>query len=161
MDKGDFKADILKQEIDLLVRKVNHFDDLRYRTKRMAATLWIAAVGAALTLFHQSPCSGLRWVYRYPSGILMPATMDCRWHSRIVSGQFATLYVMGSLSSPTVANPLLTIFSRLDRAFFLSPTITATRPSTRISSIGRRVRFGTLLHARCSYSMVPLLWFSN
>lgn len=58
MDKGDFKADIIKQEIDLLVKKVNHFDDPRYRTKRMAATLWIAAIGAALTL----PSYPLLWL---------------------------------------------------------------------------------------------------
>jgi len=52
-EKSNFKADILKQEIDLLAKKVDHFDDLRYRTKQMVATLWIAAVGAALTLRSQ------------------------------------------------------------------------------------------------------------
>ena len=50
MDNCEFKADILKQEIDLLDRRVQHLDDLRHRTKQMAATLWIAAVGTALTL---------------------------------------------------------------------------------------------------------------
>ena len=58
MKLGDFKADILKQEIDLLVRRIEHFDDLRHRTKQMAATLWLAAVGAALTL----PSKPLLWL---------------------------------------------------------------------------------------------------
>ena len=53
MEKCDFKADILKQEIDLLDRRVQHFDDLRHRTKQMAATLWVATVGTALTLAKQ------------------------------------------------------------------------------------------------------------
>ena len=58
MEKCDFKADILKQEIDLLVRRIDHFDDLRHRTKQMAATLWLAAVGTALTL----PSKPLLWL---------------------------------------------------------------------------------------------------
>jgi hypothetical protein len=58
MEKCDFKADILKQEIDLLARKIDHFDDLRHRTKQMAATLWLAAVGTALTL----PSKPLLWL---------------------------------------------------------------------------------------------------
>jgi len=57
-EKCNFKADILKQEIDLLAKKVDHFDDLRYRTKQMAATLWLAAVGTALTL----PSQPLLWL---------------------------------------------------------------------------------------------------
>ena len=45
----DLKLDILKQEIDLINAKINHFDDLRHRTKQMAMTLWLAAVGVSLS----------------------------------------------------------------------------------------------------------------
>jgi hypothetical protein len=45
----DLKLDILKQEIDLINTKINHFDDLRHRTKQMAMTLWLAALGVGLT----------------------------------------------------------------------------------------------------------------
>jgi len=45
----DLKIEILKQEIELVNQKINHFDDLRHRTKQMAVTLWLAAVGVGLT----------------------------------------------------------------------------------------------------------------
>lgn len=44
------RTDILKQEIDLVSDKINHFDNLRHRTKQMAATLWATAAGAAIRL---------------------------------------------------------------------------------------------------------------
>ena len=58
MDPNGFKADVLKQEIDVLVRRIDHFDDLRHQTKQMAATLWLGAVGAALTI----PSKSLLWL---------------------------------------------------------------------------------------------------
>lgn len=45
---NEYKLETLKQEIDFLSKKVNHFDVLRQRTKQMAITLWLAAVGFAL-----------------------------------------------------------------------------------------------------------------
>ncbi len=42
---SDFKREILKQEIQIVHEKINHFDSLRHRTKQMAITLWIAAFG--------------------------------------------------------------------------------------------------------------------
>lgn len=45
----DLKIEILKQEIELVHQKINHFDDLRHRTKQMAVTLWLAAVGVGIT----------------------------------------------------------------------------------------------------------------
>jgi len=45
----NFRLDILKIEIELIQEKVNHFDDLRHRTKQLAVTLWAAAVGAGAT----------------------------------------------------------------------------------------------------------------
>jgi hypothetical protein len=44
----DFKIDILKQEIEIISEKVNHFDNLRHQTKQMAITLWLAAVGVGI-----------------------------------------------------------------------------------------------------------------
>jgi hypothetical protein len=45
----DLRIDILKQEIELIQEKINHFDDLRHRTKQLAITLWAAAVGVGAT----------------------------------------------------------------------------------------------------------------
>ena len=50
MNPFDFKADILKQELELLERRISNFDDLRHRTKQMTLTLWLAAVGVSLTI---------------------------------------------------------------------------------------------------------------
>ncbi|ODS34974.1 MAG: hypothetical protein A7316_10925 [Candidatus Altiarchaeales archaeon WOR_SM1_86-2] len=50
MDIKELKIDILKQEIEIVQQKINHFDDLRHRTKQMAVTLWLAAVGVGLTI---------------------------------------------------------------------------------------------------------------
>lgn len=49
MEIRDFKLDILKQELDIVVNVSNHFDDLKHRTKQMAITLWVAAVGFGLS----------------------------------------------------------------------------------------------------------------
>jgi hypothetical protein len=48
MDKLTYKAEALRQEMDLVSQKINHFDDLRHRTKHMAMALWVATVGAGL-----------------------------------------------------------------------------------------------------------------
>ena len=45
----DLKIEILKQEIEIVIQRVNHFDDLRHRTQQMAVTLWLAAIGVAIT----------------------------------------------------------------------------------------------------------------
>jgi hypothetical protein len=45
----EFKVEILKQEIEIVADKVNHFDNLRHQTKQMAITLWLAAVGVGVT----------------------------------------------------------------------------------------------------------------
>ena len=45
----ELKIDILKQEIELVYHKINHFDDLRHRTKQMAITLWLAATGVGIS----------------------------------------------------------------------------------------------------------------
>ena len=45
----DLKIELLKQEIELNNQKVNHFDNLRYHMKQMAITLWLAAIGVAIT----------------------------------------------------------------------------------------------------------------
>lgn len=45
----EFKIGILKQEIELVNQKINHFDDLRHRTKQMAVTLWLAATGVGIS----------------------------------------------------------------------------------------------------------------
>lgn len=50
MNVDDIKPDILKQEITLVMEKINHFDDLRHRTRQMALTLWVVVVGTGLTL---------------------------------------------------------------------------------------------------------------
>ncbi|MCG8345885.1 MAG: hypothetical protein MI685_12115 [Chlorobiales bacterium] len=42
------RAEVLKQEIELVFQKIQHFDDLRQRTKNLTLTLWSGAVGAAL-----------------------------------------------------------------------------------------------------------------
>ena len=65
MDRSEFTVGILKQEIDLLVRRIDHFDDLRHRTKQMAATLWVTVVGAGLSL----PAKPLLW---FALGIPVP-----------------------------------------------------------------------------------------
>ncbi len=48
MDAKEFRAELLKQEIDLVFQKINHFDGLRYRTKQMAVALWVAIIGVGL-----------------------------------------------------------------------------------------------------------------
>jgi hypothetical protein len=68
VEKCDFKVDIPKQEIDLLARKIDHFDDLRQRTKQMAATLWVAAVGTALARLSEPL---LLACVVYPSSVLV------------------------------------------------------------------------------------------
>lgn len=45
---------LLHLEIDLVSKKINHFDVLRLQTKQMAITLWLATIGAALT-FYSTP----------------------------------------------------------------------------------------------------------
>ena len=45
MNYGSFRFEMLKKEIDMLSQKINHFDNLRLRTKQMALALWIAIVG--------------------------------------------------------------------------------------------------------------------
>jgi hypothetical protein len=49
MEVHGFKAELLKQEIDLVMQKINHFDNLRHHTKQMAVTLWAAIIGVGLT----------------------------------------------------------------------------------------------------------------
>lgn len=49
MTVREFKIEIIKQEIDLVNQKINHFDNLRHGTKQMAITLWLAAMGVGLT----------------------------------------------------------------------------------------------------------------
>ena len=44
------KPDILMQELELVMNKVNHFDNLRNRTRQMALVLWVAVFGTGLTL---------------------------------------------------------------------------------------------------------------
>ncbi|MBI3695872.1 MAG: hypothetical protein HY238_13660 [Acidobacteria bacterium] len=55
MEMEAFRADILKQEIEYLHHRLDHFDDLRHRTKQMAATLCAAAIGAGLTITTARP----------------------------------------------------------------------------------------------------------
>ncbi len=49
MSLMDFRLEILKQEIEIINEKVNHFDNLRHQTKQMAITLWLAALGVGIT----------------------------------------------------------------------------------------------------------------
>jgi len=49
MTVGEFKKDIIKQEIEILQQKVNHFDNLRFRAKQMSITLWLATLGFGLS----------------------------------------------------------------------------------------------------------------
>ena len=49
MNAQNYKSEILKQEIDMVFQKIKHFDDLRNRTKQLAITLWVAALGASLS----------------------------------------------------------------------------------------------------------------
>jgi len=48
MDEVEFRIDITKKEIDILNSKINHFDNLRLKTKQMAIILWTASVGYGL-----------------------------------------------------------------------------------------------------------------
>ncbi len=43
-----FKKELLKQEVDLVMQKEEHFDGLRHRTRQMAVTLWTAIIGIGL-----------------------------------------------------------------------------------------------------------------
>ena len=45
----ELRLDVLKQEIELVQAKINHFDDLRHRTKQLAVTLWAASIGVGAT----------------------------------------------------------------------------------------------------------------
>jgi hypothetical protein len=45
---SDLKVDLLKHEIQILSQKINHFDNLRHRTKQMALTLSVAILGVGL-----------------------------------------------------------------------------------------------------------------
>jgi len=49
MDLKEFRVEILKTEIESISTKINHFDDLRLRTRQTCISLWIAALGVALT----------------------------------------------------------------------------------------------------------------
>ena len=51
MTLGDFKKEILKQEIEILQQKINHFDVLRYRSRQMAIALWLATIGFGLSQY--------------------------------------------------------------------------------------------------------------
>ena len=48
MKLNEFRIDILKQEIEVINQKINHFDILRLRTKQMAIFLWVAVIGFGL-----------------------------------------------------------------------------------------------------------------
>ena len=58
LNKTEFKIEVLKQEVELLVQRIRGFDDLRHRTKQMAATFWLAVIGAGLTI----PSEPLLWL---------------------------------------------------------------------------------------------------
>jgi hypothetical protein len=44
------KSEVLEQEIELVFRKINHFDGLRHRTKQVAVVLTVATVAMCLTM---------------------------------------------------------------------------------------------------------------
>ncbi len=44
----EFRIDLLKKEIDMINQKVNHFDNLRQKTKQMGILLWTATIGYGL-----------------------------------------------------------------------------------------------------------------
>lgn len=48
MELNEFRIDILKQEIELINQKMNHFDNMRLKTKQMAIFLWVAVIGFGL-----------------------------------------------------------------------------------------------------------------
>ncbi len=48
MKRNEFRIGILKQEIELIHQKMNHFDCMRLKTKQMAIFLWVAVVGFGL-----------------------------------------------------------------------------------------------------------------
>ncbi|MEO1263938.1 MAG: hypothetical protein AAFZ15_34350 [Bacteroidota bacterium] len=48
MDYSTFRFELLKKEIDLLNQKINHFDNLRMKTKQMSLILWTAVIGFGL-----------------------------------------------------------------------------------------------------------------
>ena len=47
-DETKFKIDMLKQEIDFINSKIDHFDNLRLKIKQIAIVLWVATVGFGL-----------------------------------------------------------------------------------------------------------------
>jgi hypothetical protein len=44
----EFRIDLLKKEIDMISQKINHFDNLRQKTKQMGIILWTATIGYGL-----------------------------------------------------------------------------------------------------------------
>ncbi|MCK4760610.1 MAG: hypothetical protein KAW12_00325 [Candidatus Aminicenantes bacterium] len=45
MELNEFRIEILKQEIEVINQKINHYDNLRLKTKQMAIFLWVAVIG--------------------------------------------------------------------------------------------------------------------
>jgi len=48
MEKDELRIGILNKEIDIITQKINHFDDLRLKTRQMAIVLWVAVIGVGL-----------------------------------------------------------------------------------------------------------------
>ncbi len=48
MNADEVRVDILKKEIDIISQKINHFDNLRLKTRQMAIVLWVAVIGFGL-----------------------------------------------------------------------------------------------------------------
>ncbi len=48
MNVNELRVDILKKEIDVISQKINHFDDLRLKTRQMCIAVWVAVVGFGL-----------------------------------------------------------------------------------------------------------------
>ena len=48
MKIGEFKIELIKQEMEILDSKINHFDNLRWKSRQIALALWVAAIGFGL-----------------------------------------------------------------------------------------------------------------
>lgn len=48
MDSNNYKLESIWKEIEIINNKINHFDDLRLRTKQLAIVLWVAFMGFSL-----------------------------------------------------------------------------------------------------------------
>ncbi|MFW9929228.1 MAG: hypothetical protein ACFFD1_07545 [Candidatus Thorarchaeota archaeon] len=48
MEISELKVEILKQELENLDSKINHFDNLRWKSKQIALALWVATIGFGL-----------------------------------------------------------------------------------------------------------------